>query len=176
MSFGTQSDSFYEYLIKIYFLTRKKDERLKRMYLESLKSLTLLKDCRSFSTVYGKGSSVWGFVLNTKESSDLGFKITETGYQFICLISPLIPESKTNYLGPELFESIIYSWRFTKNIIYRDQAWGIFKAFNKYSKTPSGFAEYENTQSTDIKENRLDSMESFWLAGTLKYLYLTYSD
>ncbi|KXN65168.1 glycoside hydrolase family 47 protein [Conidiobolus coronatus NRRL 28638] len=111
------------------------------------------------------------FVLNTKDSSNLGLKITETGYQFIRStsthlapdsiyindIGPLVPESKTNYLRPE-------------------SRWDIFKTFKKYSITPSGFAESENTQSTDIKDNQLDYMESFWLAEALKYLYLIYSD
>ncbi|KXN74968.1 hypothetical protein CONCODRAFT_2045 [Conidiobolus coronatus NRRL 28638] len=36
--------------------------------------------------------------------------------------------------------------------------------------TETGFAEYNNTEITDRKVNQLDSMESFWLAETLKCL------
>ncbi|KXN71494.1 glycoside hydrolase family 47 protein [Conidiobolus coronatus NRRL 28638] len=210
ISFGAMGDSFYEYLIKLYMLTGKKDARLKRMYLESVegfKSLVINGNdgFTYFSKVnnYGEkeqkidhlalfmgGLLQYGdFVLNSKENSELGLGITKMGYQFHNLTAtklapeiirfsrhgPIEIQDTKNNLRPEFIESLFYSYRFTRDGIYRDQAWEIFKAFEKYSKTGSGYATYANVNDKRIKMQQLDEVESFFFAETLKYLYLIFS-
>jgi mannosyl-oligosaccharide alpha-1,2-mannosidase len=130
------------------------------------------------------------FVLNKSENSELGLKLVDTGYQFINISNTkLAPEivkfsssgpitivNPNNYLRPELLESLFYSWRYTKDPKYRDRAWEIFEAFNKYSRTSSGFSSYLDVQSKKSKHQHANRMESFFLAETLKYLYLIFSE
>jgi mannosyl-oligosaccharide alpha-1,2-mannosidase len=129
------------------------------------------------------------FVLNSKENSKLGLAITKMGYQFHNLTAtklapeiihfprhgPIEIEDPKNNLRPEFIESLFYSYRFTRDEIYRDQAWEIFVAIEKYSKTRSGYATYENVNDTNYKIQQSDTVEIFFFAETLKYLYLIFS-
>ncbi|KAJ9065421.1 hypothetical protein DSO57_1019750 [Entomophthora muscae] len=78
-------------------------------------------------------------------------------------------------LRPETVESIFYAYRTTGNPIYRDWGWAIFKAIEKHCKVKGGYGQLRNImQSTVSAKNVEDSMESFFLAETLKYLYLLF--
>ena len=77
-------------------------------------------------------------------------------------------------LRPETVESIYVAWKFTGLQKYRNYAWKIFKAINKSCRVENGFASISNVDSED--PDKQNSMESFFLAETLKYLYLTFSD
>lgn len=81
-----------------------------------------------------------------------------------------------NLQRPETVESLFILWRITKNPIYREWGWNIFQAFEKYTRL-EGDAGYDsvNHVETDTLVYR-DNMESFWLAETLKYLYLLFDD
>jgi len=77
-------------------------------------------------------------------------------------------------LRPETVESLFYMWRITHDDKYRKMAWNIFKAMDTYCKVDGvGHANIFDVNSPSRKEDR---MESFWLAETLKYLYLTFED
>ncbi|KXN74962.1 glycoside hydrolase family 47 protein [Conidiobolus coronatus NRRL 28638] len=128
------------------------------------------------------------FVLNTKDNSKLGLDLTETGYQFYAQSKtglapdnvrwhndrPLEFINSLNYLRPELIESLFYSWRFTHRKEYRDKAWQIFAALERYSRTNTAFACYGDVNNLDKNSQQEDVMESFFLAETLKYLYLIF--
>lgn len=81
-----------------------------------------------------------------------------------------------NLQRPETVESLFILWRITKNPIYREWGWEIFQAFEKQTRL-EGDAGYDsvNAVETDHVTFR-DNMESFWLAETLKYLYLLFDD
>ncbi|KAI3632391.1 hypothetical protein MIR68_009497 [Amoeboaphelidium protococcarum] len=85
-----------------------------------------------------------------------------------------------NILRPETVESLFYFWRITKKQKYRDQAWQIFTAIEKYSRIPErnghsgGYSSLRDVHKDTPR--REDKMESFFLSETLKYLYLTFSD
>lgn len=53
--------------------------------------------------------------------------------------------------------------------------WEVFKAFEKYTKLPEGYASINNVYDSS-NPNFLDKMETFYLAETLKYLYLLFDD
>ncbi|KAM6561884.1 hypothetical protein CsatB_021882 [Cannabis sativa] len=76
-----------------------------------------------------------------------------------------------NILRPETVESLFYLWRITGNKTYQEWGWNIFQAFEKNSRVESGYVGLKDVNS-GVKDNM---MQSFFLAETLKYLYLLFS-
>ncbi|CAL8130375.1 unnamed protein product [Prunus armeniaca] len=76
-----------------------------------------------------------------------------------------------NILRPETVESLFYLWRLTGNKTYQEWGWNIFQAFEKNSRIESGYVGLKDVNTGD-KDNM---MQSFFLAETLKYLYLLFS-
>lgn len=79
-----------------------------------------------------------------------------------------------NILRPEFVESLYYFWTLTGNSTYQEWGWNIFMAIEKYSKVENGYTSMQHVHSN--KPRSLDKMETFFLAETLKYLYLLFSD
>jgi len=52
--------------------------------------------------------------------------------------------------------------------------WNIFNAINKYCRSEFGFSGIRDVTTTSV--TRDDLQQSFFLAETLKYLYLLFSD
>jgi len=77
-------------------------------------------------------------------------------------------------LRPEAIESVFVHYRLSGEKDLLDAAWRMFEAIDNHTKT-----EYANAMITDVtvehpeKENK---MESFWLAETLKYFFLIFSE
>ena len=63
----------------------------------------------------------------------------------------------------------------TDDKIYQEWAWNIFESFEKYTRQTDGYSSINNVRNKDNVRPR-DKMESFFLAETLKYLYLIFSD
>ena len=77
-------------------------------------------------------------------------------------------------LRPEAIESVFILYRLTGNATLQDVAWRMFTAIEKHTRTDLANAAIEDvTLETPKKQNR---MESFWLAETLKYFYLIFSE
>ncbi|CAI9757585.1 unnamed protein product [Fraxinus pennsylvanica] len=76
-----------------------------------------------------------------------------------------------NILRPETVESLFYLWRLTGNKTYQEWGWNIFQAFEKNSRIETGYVGLKDV-NTGVKDNM---MQSFFLAETLKYLYLLFS-
>ena len=67
-------------------------------------------------------------------------------------------------------------YRATKDPKYREWGWNIFQAFEKHTKLQDGgYASISNVKNSEDPGYR-DKMETFYLAETLKYLYLLFSD
>jgi len=75
---------------------------------------------------------------------------------------------------PEVIESYFYLWRITKDPKYRDWAWSATQAILNYCRVDNGFVGIKNVYSD--KSPKDDVQQSFFLAETLKYLYLIFSD
>uniref|UniRef100_A0A8C1GF62 alpha-1,2-Mannosidase n=1 Tax=Cyprinus carpio TaxID=7962 RepID=A0A8C1GF62_CYPCA len=77
-------------------------------------------------------------------------------------------------LRPEVIETYMYMWRFTHDPKYRQWGWEAVQALEKYCRVVGGYSGvrdvYANTPNHD------DVQQSFYLAETLKYLYLLFSD
>ncbi|KAK4529168.1 hypothetical protein CCYA_CCYA01G0025 [Cyanidiococcus yangmingshanensis] len=76
---------------------------------------------------------------------------------------------------PETLEALFYLWRATHNPKYREWGWTIFQAMEWYTRVPSGGYIGCNDPHLGCKDP-IDKMESFFLAETLKYAYLLFSD
>jgi len=89
---------------------------------------------------------------------------------------------KHNLLRPETVESIFYLWRITHDNKYRNWGYKIFLSFREYTRMDNTNPKYPNggygsindvtVKTKDEITFRGDKMESFFLAETLKYLYL----
>lgn len=82
--------------------------------------------------------------------------------------------SSTYGLRPEAIESVFIMYRLTGEQKYRDAGWKMFQAVEGYTRTEIGHAAI--TDVTTAVPVLKDSMESFWLAETLKYFYLLFSE
>jgi len=77
-------------------------------------------------------------------------------------------------LRPETLESFYMLWKTTGDVRWRERGWSIFEAIEKETKTTSGFASID---MVDISPSPMrDEMPSYFLAETLKYLYLLFSE
>lgn len=102
-------------------------------------------------------------------------------------------QDKHNLQRPETVESLFYMYRITGDEVYRHWGWEMFKSFVKHTavleeivddsdstaegkKVPriTGFTSLSNADVVPAAQK--DNMESFWLAETLKYFYLLFSD
>ncbi|KAJ4381717.1 hypothetical protein N0V86_003081 [Didymella sp. IMI 355093] len=97
-------------------------------------------------------------------------------------------------LRPEAIESVFYMYRITGERRYQDMAWSMFEAIEKRTRTGLANAAIRDVtlrdQAKETSELRRgvgargeesdleleDSMESFWMAETLKYFYLVFSE
>ncbi len=86
------------------------------------------------------------------------------------------PADSRNILRPEVVESIFYMWRFTKQPKYREWGWKIFRSFEKYCRLPEGGYAGLLDVADPRRTGKDDMMMSFWIAETLKYLLMLFSD
>jgi predicted alpha-1,2-mannosidase len=187
-------DSYYEYLIKAYLLFD--DEDFKVMYDESIAAVNkYLLDSVSTGwwyahadmntgeksrTVFGAldafmpGMLVLGNDVETAEKiqescyrmwKHFGIEPEELNYKTFEVTSPYY------ILRPENIESAFYLYRKTKNLKYLEMGITFFESIKKYCRTDEGYASLKNV----ISKEKMDSMESFYLAETLKYLYLIFA-
>lgn len=78
-------------------------------------------------------------------------------------------------LRPEAIESVFVLWRVTGDRRLLDRAWEMFAAVDAATRTELASAALKDV-TVPPGSSRSDSMESFWLAETLKYFYLVFSD
>lgn len=77
-------------------------------------------------------------------------------------------------LRPEAIESVFIMYRLTGDESWREKGWTMFNAVDRATKTDIAHAAVKDVTSQLMEQD--DTMESFWLAETLKYYYLLFSD
>ncbi|KAM0287673.1 hypothetical protein ACHAQH_000202 [Verticillium albo-atrum] len=80
-----------------------------------------------------------------------------------------------NLQRPETVESLLYMWRITGDPMYREWGWEMFKSFVNYTSVEEGGGFTSLSNANTVPPVIKDNLESFWLAETLKYMYLLYS-
>ena len=82
------------------------------------------------------------------------------------------PNEYVYLLRPETVESYFILWRITGKQIYRDWAWDVVQALEKHTRTDNGYSGIRSVYSVPTQFD--DVQQSFFLAETLKYLYLIF--
>lgn len=77
-------------------------------------------------------------------------------------------------LRPEAIESVFYMYRITGDQTWRRKGLKMWMALEKATATDYGNSAIKDV--TDAKPDKVDEMESFWPAETLKYFYLLFAD
>uniref|UniRef100_A0A7N9AUV3 alpha-1,2-Mannosidase n=1 Tax=Mastacembelus armatus TaxID=205130 RepID=A0A7N9AUV3_9TELE len=77
-------------------------------------------------------------------------------------------------LRPEVIETYMYMWRFTHDPKYREWGWEAVQALEQHCKVEGGYSGVRDVYAAT--PNHDDVQQSFYLAETLKYLYLLFSD
>ena len=187
-------DSYYEYLIKAYLLFG--DEDFKTMYDESIKSVNKylldstttglwyahadMNTGEKTQTVFGSLDAFMPAMLVLGGDIKTAELIQESCYKMWTHfgIEPEEIDNKTfevtapyYILRPENIESAFYLYRKTKNPKYLEMGKTFFDSIEKYCKIDEGYAALKSVMSKE----KMDSMESFFLAETLKYLYLIFA-
>ncbi|KAH9018226.1 seven-hairpin glycosidase [Lactarius deliciosus] len=82
----------------------------------------------------------------------------------------------TSYLlRPETVESFYLLWRTTGDVIWRERGWEVFEALEREARVEGGgYASVKNVHQVGGPKN--DEMPSWFLAETLKYLFLLFTD
>ncbi|CAG5102497.1 Oidioi.mRNA.OKI2018_I69.chr1.g330.t1.cds [Oikopleura dioica] len=192
-SYGAEGDSYYEYLIKSYVQTGLEDEQAKEMYFESLagakKHLLKNKDGHKFFQDYPGGVNTmqhlacfaggmvaYGakFAKNPAEDLEIGASVTTS-----CHLSY---HNSPSHIGTERFTMLggvgpgspAYYILRPEEERFRDMAWEAAQAIEQYCKAEYGYAGLANAGSSRPTQDNLQ--RSFFLAETLKYLYLIFSE
>ncbi|KAI5463631.1 glycoside hydrolase family 47 protein [Mariannaea sp. PMI_226] len=230
---GGGTDSFYEYLIKMYLYDPKQFAEYKDRWVlaadssmkylashpTSNKALTFLAGYSGTTTYPSSGHLasfsggnfiLGGILLQEEKYIKFGIELTESYYHtyqenpsgigpegFHWVDSkkptggsnPLPPSNladfytKTGFwvsspgyiLRPETMESLWYAYRATGDRKYQDQAWRAFKQMKKQCGSTGGFSGIHDTTRKD-GGGQDNFQQSFWLAETLKYLYLIFAE
>lgn len=187
-------DSYYEYLLKAWLLFDDKD--CKKMWEASVKAVNkyLADNTRTglwygqadmntgkrLSTQYGSLDAFFPAVLARSGDLDRARKLQESSFKMWTTFG-IEPEtldyntmkvSSPGYqLRPEIIESAYYLNFFTKDPRYQEMGSGFILSLVRYCKTDAGYAALSDVET----KTKRDSMESYFLAETLKYLYLLFA-
>ncbi|KAL7485158.1 hypothetical protein ACHAW6_010766 [Cyclotella cf. meneghiniana] len=217
VSFGAMGDSTYEYMIKLWIQSGRKEQRFRDMWDKSMNGvhnqlvqksspngLTYLADRENgrlhhkmdhLACFMGGALAIGAYtdpmgLDSTRARRDLktAKALTYTCYQMYARsatgISPefvqfggsndfTIPSSAPFYiLRPEVVEAFYYLSTLTGDPIYREWGWEVFQSLEKYCKTAYGYGSLKNVDNPSMPPE--DRMESFFLAETMKYLYLLF--
>jgi mannosidase alpha-like ER degradation enhancer 2 len=188
-------DSYYEYLLKCAILFD--DEDCKRMWQSSIEALNHylaqetstglwystvnMNTGKQIATHYGALDAFFPAVLALSGDLDRARRLQQSSYLMWTKFG-IEPEEidyttmKITYDGyalrPEIMESAYYLYHFTKDPRYLEMNRTFFDGLVRYCKVDD--AGYAALSKVETKEKK-DIMESFFLAETLKYLYLTFA-
>jgi hypothetical protein len=187
-------DSYYEYLVKGARLFG--DEDLSRMARDMLAAVHRhLADETASGLWYGAADMVSGrrtattfgaldaflpAVLVLADDVDRARRLQASAYR-MWRVAGLEPEvydyragritSPAYHLRPEIIESAYYLYRRTRDPRYRDMGRTFLRDIEVACRTDVGYAAVSDVRT----KAKLDRMESYFLAETLKYLYLLFA-
>ena len=188
-------DSYYEYLLKSWLLFG--DNDFKEMYDSSIIAANrFLPDTTDSRIWYGKVDMNTGKRTNTTFGAldaflpavlSLGGDLNRAeSLQESCFFMWMhfdIEPEEFNYksmeitypdyvLRPENIESAYYLYHFTKDNKYLKMGEMYLNSIMKYCRLEEGYASLKSV----VTKQKADKMPSFFLAETLKYLYLLFAD
>ncbi|CAI4219440.1 unnamed protein product [Parascedosporium putredinis] len=181
------TDSFYEYLIKMYIYdpVRFESYKYRHVFRETLYFYSSHLACFN-----GGNFILGGLVLDEPRYVDFGLELTAGCHESYIQTVTAPPESQIEFydeagfwiinaqysLRPEVIESCYYAYRATGNIMYREWAWDAFVKINATSSAGSGVSSVLDVQRTNGTLVFWDFQDSFWFSEVLKYMYLILLD
>lgn len=187
-------DSYYEYLLKSWLLFDDKD--CKKMWQSSIKAVNKyladntktglwygqadMNTGKRTSTQYGALDAFFPAVLARDGDLERARRLQESSYKMWTTfgIEPEVIDYSTMkivspgyQLRPEVIESAYYLKFFTKDEHYEDMGSTFLLSLVRFCKTDAGFAALSDVET----KAKRDAMESYYLAETLKYLYLLFA-
>lgn len=187
-------DSYYEYLLKGWILFGDKD--CERMWQTSIAALNkyvaddgpnglwyatvnmntgerLARHFGALDAFFPGVLALSGDLDRAKRLEDSAYRMwaafgiepEEFDYSTTRITSPGYP------LRPEIVESAFYLHHFTGEARYREMGKTFYEGLVRYCRTDTGYAALRNVETKE----KTDRMESFFLAETLKYLYLLFA-
>ncbi len=187
-------DSYYEYLLKSWLLFGDKD--CQKMWKTSVQAVNkYLADSskaglwyaqvdmntgKKVSTHFGALDAFFPAVLARSGEVDTARRLEESAYKMWTTfgIEPEEIDYKTMQvtspgypLRPEVIESAYYLYFYTKDEKYTEMGSTFLLSLVRFCKADAGYAALKNVETREKNDN----MESFFLAETLKYLYLIYA-
>lgn len=191
---GSGIDGYYEYLLKASILFDDKDCR--RMWKSTVEAANkyLAENTHSglwygeadmntgkrAGTRYAAVSAFFSALLARDNELDRAKKLQDSSYKMWTGFG--VEPEEIDYtsfkalrpaylLRPEIMESTYYLYFYTKDSRYLEMASTFIGSLVHYCKTGSGYA---GLRSVETREKD-DRMESYFLAETMKYLYLTFA-
>jgi mannosidase alpha-like ER degradation enhancer 2 len=191
---GGGIDSYYEYLLKAWLLFG--DEDFRRMWTESLAALNAhvadesptglwygevdMDTGRRTATSFGALEAFLPAVLALAGDMDRARRLQESCFRMWTRVG-IEPDGydyrseRVTYPGyplrPEIIESAYYLHRKTGDARYREMGRRFFDDIVSCCRTEDGYTGLKNV----VTRERDDAMPSFFLAETLKYLYLLFA-
>ncbi|OWA50314.1 Mannosyl-oligosaccharide alpha-1,2-mannosidase IA [Hypsibius exemplaris] len=132
-----------------------KDSKNPTHYMQLAKDLTYTCRLSYNSTFTGLGPEL--------------FKFNEDGNP-----TPLVGDSRQYSLRPEVIESYYYLWKTTGDEQYRGWAWDAAQAIEKNCRTENGYTGIADVDAPNAASDNVQ--QSYFMAETLKYLYLIFLD
>jgi len=125
-----------------------------------------------------------------EQHREIGAELTRTCYEMYRRQATGISPELVNFVGPtdfetpynakhyllrpETVESFFVMWRLTHDQKYRDWGWEVFQSIDRYCKAPKGYSGIRDVTTTAVSFDNVQ--QSFFMAETLKYLYLLFSE
>jgi mannosidase alpha-like ER degradation enhancer 2 len=191
---GARIDSYYEYLFKAWLLFGDEEckqaweihnKAIRKHLLTEVKSgwyftRVDMKSGKETHSLYGALDAFYAGILALSGDVETAKKI-QTGNYYMWTTFNLEPEEfnfRTDSvlypdypLRPENIESCFYLFRKTKDPLYQRMGQRMISDILTKCKTDAGYAAMKNVKTLELS----DSMESFFLAETLKYAYLLFA-
>ncbi|KAJ7931305.1 glycoside hydrolase family 47 protein [Mycena leptocephala] len=79
-------------------------------------------------------------------------------------------------LRPEAVETFYIMWRTTGDVKWRERGWAVFQSLEKNARARYGYTSVRYLDERNHKPFQFDDMPSWFLAETLKYLFLLFTD
>ncbi|KAF4602218.1 hypothetical protein EYR40_005422 [Pleurotus pulmonarius] len=123
-----------------------------------------------------KGLAYTCYVAYADQATGLG----PDGAQFDSRSTLWVDEVRKDYrdsssvyiLRPETVEALFVLWKTTGDAKWRERGWEIFQALERHARVQNGYASVHDVDRLPAMPN--DDMPSYFLAETLKYLYLLF--
>lgn len=227
---GANADSYYEYLVKLYLLTKKNGDPNSGEGMLKEKALKMMRDLVPTMIIFSKDRTRAGVF-----SRSLTLKVRYSVEELACFVGGMYALAALEYDGlsshdvqlftevaegvaeqcaqmwfatttglamermefdfsdgdisispgnkgvpyyilrPETLETLFLTYRLTKNPRYRRHGKRIFDAIVKHCRVPTGgYATVSNVGESAPRQS--GTMHSFFIAETLKYAFLLFSD